>query len=109
MSPPHVSVAGIFRKYAGGTLLDTSSTEKSRLPVYFMNNYQFLVSEREQGRFDEYMHRGLISSNLFMWMEVYDYHLLHPKVSTWFVANTFGIDQKHVRNIYAYMESGEKL
>ena len=108
MSPPHVSAAGIFRKYAGGTLRDTLSRAFPP-PVYFMNNYQFLVSEREQGRFDEYMHRGLISSNLFMWMEVYDYHLLHPKVSTWFVANTFGIDQKHVRNIYAYMESGEKL
>ena len=25
-----------------------------------MNNYQFLVSEREQGRFGEYMRRGLI-------------------------------------------------
>ena len=87
----------------------TRCPEHSRLPVYYMNNYQFLVSEREQGRFDEYMRRGLISSNLFTWMDVYTFHLLHPKVSTWFVANTFGIDQKHVRNIYAYMESGEKL
>ena len=97
-----------FRKYAGDTLRDTLSRVFPP-PVYFMNNYQFLVSEREQGRFDEYMRRGLISSNLFTWMDVYTFHLLHPKVSTWFVANTFGIDQKHVRNIYAYMESGEKL
>ena len=73
-----------------------------------MNNYQFLVSEREQGRFDEYMHRGLISSNLFTCMEVYEYHLSHPKASTWFVADKFGIDQKYVRNIYAFMERGEK-
>ena len=73
-----------------------------------MNNYQFLVSEREQGRYDEYMRRGLIGLNLSMWMEVYQYHLEHPEASTWFVANTFDISQKHVRNIYSYMEAGEK-
>ena len=32
----------------------------------------------------------------------------HPEASTWFVANTFEISQKHVRNIYSYMEDGEK-
>ena len=73
-----------------------------------MNNYQFLVSEREQGCFGEYMRRGLIGLNLSMWMEIYQYHLEHPEASTWFVANTFDISQKHVRNIYSYMEAGEK-
>ena len=42
-----------------------------------MNNYQFLVSEREQGRFGEYMRRGLIGLNLNEWIEVYQYHLEH--------------------------------
>ena len=55
-----------------------------------MNNYQFLVSEREQGRFGEYMRRGLIGLNLNEWIEVYQYHLEHPEASTWFVANTGG-------------------
>ena len=73
-----------------------------------MNNHQFLVSEREQGRYDEYMRRGLIGLNLNEWMEVYQYHLEHPEASTWLVANTFNISQKHVRNIYSYMEDGEK-
>ena len=76
--------------------------------VYGMNNYQFLVSEREQGRFDEYMRRGLISSNLFTWMDVYTFHLLHPKASTWFIANELGVGQTHVRRIYEFMEDGEK-
>jgi hypothetical protein len=71
-----------------------------------MNNYEFLVSEREHGKFNEYMHRGLISSNLFLWLEVYAYHLVHSSASTWYTANKFGISQKHVRNIYAYLESG---
>ena len=35
-----------------------------------MNNYHFLVSEREQGRYDEYMRRGLIGLNLNEWIEV---------------------------------------
>jgi hypothetical protein len=74
-----------------------------------MTHYQFLVSEREHGNFNEYMRRGLISSNLFLWLEVFEFHLDHPKASTWLIANKFGISQKHVRNIYAYMASGEKI
>ena len=73
-----------------------------------MNNHQFLVSEREQGRYDEYMRRGLIGLNLNEWIEVYQYHLEHPKASTWDVANSFSISQKHVSNIYSFMEDGEK-
>ena len=73
-----------------------------------MNNYQFLFFEREQGNFNEYLHRGLIGSNLLLWLDVYEFHLSHPKASTWSVANKFHIDQKHVRNIYAFMETEGK-
>ena len=73
-----------------------------------MNNYQFLISEREQGKFYEYLRRGLIGSNLLLWLDIYDFHILHPTASTWFVANEFNVDQKHVRNIYTFMESGNK-
>ena len=57
-----------------------------------MNNYQFLLSEREQGRYDEYMSRGLISFNLERWMEVYQFHVDHPDASTWLVANSLETD-----------------
>lgn len=77
-------------------------------PAYSMNNYLFLVSEREHGQYNEYMRRGLISSSLILWLDVYEFHLAHTSASTWFIANKFGISQKHVRNIYAYMESGKK-
>ena len=73
-----------------------------------MNNYQFLVLEREQGRYDEYVRRGLISTSIDWWMKVYQYHVDHPDESTWSVANSLDVSQKHVRNIYAYMEAGEK-
>lgn len=46
-----------------------------------MNNYHFLVTEREQGRYDEYMRRGLIGLNLNEWIEEYQYHLEHPEAS----------------------------
>ena len=65
-----------------------------------MNNYQFLISEREHGRFNEYLRRGLIGSNLLLWLDVYEFHLAHPSASTWFVANEFDISQAHVRKIY---------
>ena len=54
------------------------------------------------------MHRGLIGSNLLLWLDVYEFHLSHPKASTWSVANKFHIDQKHVRNIYVFMETEGK-
>ena len=73
-----------------------------------MNNYHFLVFEREQGRYDEYMRRGLISVNIDMWMDVYQFHIDHPNASTWLVANSLEINQTHVRNIYNFMEGGEK-
>ena len=69
-----------------------------------MNNYQFLISEREHGKFNEYMRRGLLSTKFFLWLEVYQYHLDHPNASTWYIANYFNISQPHVRRIYAYME-----
>ena len=70
-----------------------------------MNNYQCLISERECGRLDEYIHRGLLSTKIFRWLEVYQYHLDNPKASTWFIANYFGISQTHIREIYQFMET----
>ena len=76
-----------------------------------MNNYQFLLSEREQGRYDEYMRRGLISFNLERWMEVYQFHVDHPDASTWLVANSLSSKgekllhkRKMHRKIFAYIK-----
>ena len=69
-----------------------------------MNNFQFLISERECGRLDEYMRRGLLSTKISRWLEVYQYHIEHPDASTWFIANYFDISQTHVVRIYRYME-----
>jgi hypothetical protein len=69
-----------------------------------MKNYEFLISERECGRLDEYMRRGLLSTKIPRWLEVYQYHLEDKDASTWFVANYFGISQAYVRKIYEYMK-----
>ena len=69
-----------------------------------MKNYEFLISERECGRLDEYIDRGLLSTKIPRWLEVYQYHLANPKASTWFVANYFDISQTHIREIYQFME-----
>ena len=69
-----------------------------------MKNYEFLISERECGRLDEYMRRGLLSTKINRWLEVYQYHLEDKDASTWFVANHFGISQAYVRKIYEYMK-----
>ena len=73
-----------------------------------MNNYLFLISEREHGNFNEYLHRGLIGSNLLLWLDIYEFHRTNPTASTWDVANEFGVGQTHVRRIYEFMEDGDK-
>jgi hypothetical protein len=70
-----------------------------------MNNYEFLISEREHGKFNEHMRRGLLSTKISRWLEVYQYHIEHPNASTWFIANYFGISQTHIREIYQFMET----
>jgi hypothetical protein len=42
-------MAGIFRKYAGGTLRDTLFRAFPP-PVYYMTKYEFLMEEKESGR-----------------------------------------------------------
>lgn len=70
-----------------------------------MKNYPFLIKEIEEGRFAENMRRGLYSNKLYLWLDVYAYHLAHPSLSSYVVGDKFGIDPKHVRTIYRYMEA----
>ena len=73
-----------------------------------MNNYQFFRQEQACGRMAEYVRRGFVPIQLEQWADIYQFHLDHPKASTWLVANLFGVGQTHVRRIYAFMEDGEK-
>ena len=49
LSLPHVSAAGIFRKYAGGTLWDTLSRAFPP-PVYFMFYYELESTAERRAR-----------------------------------------------------------
>ncbi len=73
------SMAGIFRKYAGGTLRDTLSRAFRRRCTY-MTKYEYLLSKKENGELSMLFELGL-PVHLSNWMEYYAYHLAHPKMS----------------------------
>lgn len=39
-----------------------------------------------------------------MWMDIYAYHLEHPKESQWHVSLAFGVSKGTVWNAYRFME-----
>ncbi len=93
-----------FRKYAGGTLVDTSSTEKSRLPVYFMNKYQYLLKKKESGELSILFELGL-PVHLSGWMEYYAFHLAHPEMSNVEISYYFTATKSTIQRAIAFMDS----
>ena len=69
-----------FRKYAGGTLLDTSSLRIPAFRCTYMNKYQYLLSKKESGELSILLQIGL-SVNILQQMEIYAFHLNHPNLS----------------------------
>ena len=68
-----------FRKYAGGTLVDTSS-----LSILF-NHFELPLKYQQ-------------------WMDIYEYHLENPKKSQWQVSLAFRVSKGIVWNAYRFME-----
>ena len=73
-----------------------------------LNNYQFFRQEQACGRMAEYVRRGFVPIQLNQWADIYQFHIEHPKASTWTVANKFGVSQTHLRRMYEFLEDGEK-
>lgn len=95
--------AGIFRKYAGGTLRDTLS-RAFPLPVYFMTKYEYLLSKNENGELSMLFKLGL-PVHLSSWMEYYEYHLAHPKMSNVEISYRFVVTKSTIQRAIAFMGS----
>ena len=76
--------------------------EHSRLPVYFMRYYEFLMEEKESGRLKKWLQLGA-PSQLPKWMEIYQYHLLHPELSQLELSTDLNVGHSTIQRALAYM------
>ena len=82
---------------------ETRCSEHSRLPVYFMCYYEFLMEEKEAGRLKKWLQLGA-PSQLPKWMEIYQYHLLHPELTQLKLSIDLKVGHSTVQRALAYME-----
>ena len=76
--------------------------EHSRLPVYFMSYYEFLMEEKEAGRLKKWLQLGA-PSQLPKWMEIYQYHLLHPKLNQLELSSDLKVGHSTIQRAIAFM------
>ena len=93
----------LFRKYAGGTLLDTSSLSILAFRCTYMNKYQYLLSKKESGELSILFELGL-PVHLSGWMEYYAFHLTHPEMSHLELANNLNVGHSTVQRALAFMQ-----
>ena len=96
------SMAGIFCKYAGGTLRDTLSRAFPP-PVYYMTKYEYLLSKKENGELSMLFELGL-PVHLVSYMEICAYHLSNPELSQWQVALHFNTHKYIVWRAYKLLD-----
>ena len=97
------SMAGIFCKYAGGTLWDTLSRAFPP-PVYYMTKYEYLLSKKENGELSMLFELGL-PVHLVSYMEICAYHLAHPKMSNVEISYRFAVTKSTIQRAIAFMGS----
>ena len=93
-----------FRKYAGGTLLDTSSLRNPAFRCTYMNKYQYLLSKKESGELSILFELGL-PVHLSGWMEYYAFHLAHPEMSNVEISYYFTATKSTIQRAIAFMDS----
>ena len=93
-----------FCKYAGGTLLDTSSLRIPAFRCTYMNKYQYLLSKKESGELSILFELGL-PVHLSGWMEYYAFHLAHPEMSNVEISYYFTATKSTIQRAIAFMES----
>ena len=67
-----------------------------------MTYYNFLLEQKESGLLKKWLQIGA-PSQIPGWMEIYAYHLAHPKLSQWQVALKFDVSKAKVWEVYQFM------
>ena len=68
-----------------------------------MTKYEFLLELQASGELRTLVKNGFLSPHYLTWMEIYQYHLEHPKESQWQVSEKFNTNKRKVWNAYQLM------
>ena len=72
--------------------------------VLTMLKYQYLLSKKESGELSILFNHFELPLKYQQWMDIYAYHLEHPKKSQWQVSLAFRVSKGTVWNAYRFME-----
>ena len=84
--------------------MDTSSLRIPAFRCTYMNKYQYLLSKKESGELSILFNDFELPLKYQQWMDIYEYHLEHPKKSQWQVSLAFRVSKGTVWNAYRFME-----
>ena len=68
-----------------------------------MNKYQYLLALQASGELRILINEFGLPTHFLSWMEIYQYHLDHPKLSQWQVALHFNTSKFKVFRVYLFM------
>jgi len=67
-------------------------------------NYEYLLEKQQTGELTRLFSLGLNEKTTLLRIQIYQFHLDHPKASQWDVCMEFDVSKKTVWNIYQLME-----
>jgi len=70
-----------------------------------MTKYQYLLAKKESGELSILLREFGLPSHLFQWMEYYEYHLAHPKMSNVEISYNFIVTKSTIQRAIVFMES----
>ncbi len=94
-----------FRKYAGGTLLDTSSLRIPAFRCTYMNKYQYLLSKKESGELSILIKDYGFPSYYPQWMEYYEFYCAHSTMSYSELSCYFHVTRSTIYRAVQFMKS----
>ncbi|MBO4249810.1 MAG: hypothetical protein J5884_00990 [Paludibacteraceae bacterium] len=68
-----------------------------------MNKYQYLLEMQQSSQLQLLIKEFSFPTHYLSWMEIYRYHLDHPKLSQFQVALHFGTSKFKVFRVYLFM------
>ena len=100
----HVQRESLFSVSMPEAHSGTGCPEHSRLPVYFMTKYEYLLSKNENGELNMLQREFGLAPHLSGWMEYYAFHLAHPEMSHLELANNLNVGHSTVQRALAFMQ-----
>ena len=74
-----------------------------------MNKYQYLLELQQSGTLKTLLKEFSFPTHFISWMEIYKYHLEHPKLSHFQIALHFNTSKAKVWEVYHFMNQPLRL